>query len=82
MPKPSKPADSMPTSFEAALAELDQLIVQLERGDLPLAQSLSAYQRGAALLRYAQSELAAVEQQVLALEGEQLGPLAPKAEGT
>ena len=39
-----------PASFEAALAELEQLVATMEGGQLPLEQSLAAYKRGAALL--------------------------------
>ncbi|MCS6995875.1 MAG: exodeoxyribonuclease VII small subunit [Casimicrobiaceae bacterium] len=64
-----------PASFEAALAELESLVGQLERGELPLAESLAAYRRGAELIRYAQAELAQVEQAVRVLEGEVLKPI-------
>ncbi|ADO41491.1 exodeoxyribonuclease VII small subunit [Ketogulonicigenium vulgare] len=36
-------------SFEEALAELEQIVAQLERGDVPLEESISRYQRGAEL---------------------------------
>ena len=32
-----------PESFEAALAELDTIVQQLERGELPLTQALDAF---------------------------------------
>lgn len=68
MPKQSP----LPKNFEAALEELESLVSSLESGDLPLAESLNAYKRGAELLKYAQSELAQVEQQVKILEGDML----------
>jgi exodeoxyribonuclease VII small subunit len=70
MPKPQSP----PKNFEAALDELEKLVDSLEGGDLPLTDSLNAYKRGAELLKYAQSELAQVEQQVKILEGDALKP--------
>lgn len=68
MPKQSP----SPKNFEAALEELESLVSSLESGDLPLAESLNAYKRGAELLKYAQSELSQVEQQVKILEGDTL----------
>ena len=36
-------------SFEKALAELEQIVGKLERGDVPLAESITIYERGEAL---------------------------------
>ena len=36
-------------SFEAALAELETLVVQLEAGELPLEAALAVFERGQAL---------------------------------
>ena len=47
-----KPAPTAPVSYEAALEELELLLARLESGDMPLAQLLTQYQRGAALLKY------------------------------
>lgn len=33
-------------SFEAALAELETIVTRLERGDVPLEESISIYERG------------------------------------
>ncbi|MBA0902008.1 MAG: exodeoxyribonuclease VII small subunit, partial [Candidatus Nitrotoga sp.] len=38
-------------NFEAALAELEQLVADMEVGKLSLEDSLSSYQRGAELLK-------------------------------
>ena len=57
-----------PQSFEAALAELEALVATMEGGQLPLAQSLSAYKRGAELLAYCQAALKDAQQQVEVLE--------------
>ena len=69
----AKPA---PKTFETALEELERLVADLEGGNLPLADSLAAYKRGAELLKFAQGELAQVEQQVKVLEGDVLKPFA------
>jgi exodeoxyribonuclease VII small subunit len=36
-------------TFEAALKELETIVSQLERGDVPLAESVAIYERGEAL---------------------------------
>ncbi len=69
-------AKAPPQTFETALEELERLVANLEGGKLPLADSLAAYKRGAELLKYAQGELAQVEQQVKVLEGDVLKPFA------
>lgn len=63
---------SLPPTYEAALAELEQLVGQMESGALPLEQLLGSYQRGAALLKFCRSRLQAVEEQVKLLEDGQL----------
>jgi len=67
-------ADSgpLPESYEAALAELDALVARMESGSLSLEESLAAYRRGAALVRFCQQQLEKVEQQVRVLDGETL----------
>jgi exodeoxyribonuclease VII small subunit len=60
MAKPS----AVPASFEAALAELEEIVTAMEGGQLPLKESLVAYKRGADLLQYCQSTLKDAEQQV------------------
>ena len=36
-------------TFEKALAELEAIVSRLERGDVPLAESIAIYERGEAL---------------------------------
>ena len=63
-----------PTSYEAALQELEQLVVRIESGQLPLDQLLAGYQRGAALLALCRERLEAVQNQIQVLEGGALQP--------
>ena len=63
-----------PASYEAATAELDQLVRQMESAQLPLDQLLSSYQRGAFLLQFCQSKLQALEQQVNIIDNGQMKP--------
>lgn len=55
---------TQPSSFEAALAELESIVAKMEFAQLPLEQSLSDYKRGTELLVYCQKSLATIEQQV------------------
>lgn len=57
-----------PKSFEAALAELEAIVQDMESGKLSLEQSLVAYERGAQLLKHCQAALAAAEQKIQILE--------------
>ncbi|MCU0940994.1 MAG: exodeoxyribonuclease VII small subunit [Hydrogenophaga sp.] len=70
-PPPSGPVAE---SYEAALQELEQLVSQLDAGQLPLDQLLTRYQRGAALLAFCRDRLQAVEQQIQVFEAGQSKP--------
>ena len=67
-------AASPPENFEQAMAELAQLVTQMEGGQLPLEASVTAYARGSELVRYCAAQLEKVEAQVKVLEGEMLKP--------
>jgi exodeoxyribonuclease VII small subunit len=60
----SNKSQPTPASFETAVAELEDIVGQMESGNLALEQSLNAYKRGAELLQFCQKSLAEVEQQV------------------
>ena len=66
----------LPRSFEAALAELEDLVGRMETGELPLQESLAVYKRGAELLAYCQSALKDAQQQVQVMEKGLLQPFA------
>lgn len=59
-------------SFEDALRELEQVVGQLERGEVPLDQSIALYERGAALKKRCEAKLKEAEEKVakLTLDGE------------
>lgn len=57
-------ATNAPPNYESAIAELETIVTQLESSQLPLEQSLAAYQRGAELLKQCQQSLTNAEQQV------------------
>jgi exodeoxyribonuclease VII small subunit len=50
--------------LEQALAELEQVVDSLEKGDLPLEQSLVAFEKGIALSRQCQASLKEVERKI------------------
>lgn len=61
-------ATAAPASYEVAMGELEQLVAQLESGELPLEKMLSGYQRGAQLLQFCRDQLQAVEDQIKVLD--------------
>ena len=77
MPKKSV---AEPASFESAMAELEQLVANMESGELPLEASVAAYQRGSELVQYCAAQLERVEKQVKVLEGYMLKPFATDEE--
>jgi exodeoxyribonuclease VII small subunit len=57
-----KPVAEM--SFEEALSALEQVVGQLERGDVALEQSIALYERGAALKAHCAARLKEAEAKV------------------
>lgn len=51
-------------SFESSLASLEQIVHQLESGDLPLERALELFEEGVRLARRCQDQLSDVEQRV------------------
>jgi exodeoxyribonuclease VII small subunit len=51
-------------TFERALAELESIVARLERGDIALEESISAYERGEALKAHCAALLSAAEARV------------------
>ncbi|TMA37028.1 MAG: exodeoxyribonuclease VII small subunit [Deltaproteobacteria bacterium] len=64
-----------PPKFEEALAELEGLVQRLEKGELPLEDSLAAFERGVNLVRLLTQRLAEVEQRVEVLLKTEAGRL-------
>ncbi|WP_147126655.1 exodeoxyribonuclease VII small subunit [Shimia ponticola] len=54
-------------SFEEAMTELEQVVGQLERGDVALEQSITLYERGAELKAHCEAKLKAAEEKVAAI---------------
>lgn len=51
-------------TFEAALQELETIVNKMEQGDLPLEESLAAFERGVNLAKVGQETLKNAEQKV------------------
>ncbi len=67
MPEP--PAETAPPSFEGSLAELQQIVHDLEEGDLGLEASLARFEEGIRLLRSCYRILEEAEQKIEILTG-------------
>ena len=60
----NKAAKAEQPDFETAMRDLEDLVERLEQGDLPLEESLAAFERGVALTRSCQTALKEAEQKV------------------
>ncbi len=63
--EPSKPTQT--PSFEAAFAQLSDLVNRLESGALGLSDSITAYEQGVAILRQLNDELTTAEHRISVL---------------
>ena len=53
--------------FEEAMSELEQIVQQLERGDVPLDEAIAKFQEGMALSQYCNETLTKAEETVRAM---------------
>jgi exodeoxyribonuclease VII small subunit len=63
--------------FEASLRQLEQIVEQLEAGDLPLEQSLALFEQGVQLSRDCQKRLDEAERRVEILLKDESGSYTP-----
>ena len=63
-------------SFEVALKQLEEIVSKLERGDVPLEESIAIYERGEALKQRCEALLREAEERV-----EKIRTVAGKAVG-
>ncbi|MFV2051464.1 exodeoxyribonuclease VII small subunit [Aliiroseovarius sp. YM-037] len=54
-------------SFEEAMKALEEVVGQLERGDVPLEDSIALYERGAELKKRCEKKLKEAEEKVAAI---------------
>lgn len=64
MAKAGGNADVRSMSFEAALAELEGIIGELEGGQVALEESIALYERGAALKTHCEATLKAAREKI------------------
>ena len=63
------PSNSEQPTFEAALAELQRIVADLENGSVGLEESLARFERGVALLKTCYATLEQAEQRIELLVG-------------
>lgn len=85
MKKEEKKQDETEIDFEKALKELEEIVAQLEQGNLSLDKSLSLFERGVALARQCKAKLDAAQLRVAQLVKDKDGlfseePFAEEAE--
>lgn len=51
-------------TFEQAMAELERVVEALEKGEVPLEESITLYERGARLKAHCEAKLKAAEERV------------------
>jgi len=72
------PADIATLSFEKAVAELENIVARLERGDVALDESIAIYERGEALKKHCEALLSAAENRIEKIRVDRAG----KPQGT
>jgi len=60
----AKKTQAAPKSFEEALQELEQIVSDIEGGQVGLEDSLVKYERGTFLIRHCRGVLTSAEQQI------------------
>ena len=59
-----KPDDIAKLPFEKALAELEEIVQKLETGAVELEESISLYERGAALKAHCEAKLKSAQEKI------------------
>jgi exodeoxyribonuclease VII small subunit len=71
----AKKNQAAPKSFEDAITELEQILSQMEGGQVALEESLAKYERGTFLIRHCRGVLGAAEKQIELLSKAEDGSL-------
>lgn len=63
-------------SFEQAVSELEQIVNEMEAGEISLEESLKKFERGIKLVRASQQQLASAEQKIkILMSNDESSPL-------
>jgi len=71
--------DASGKKFESALEDLEQVVEQLESGELSLEDSLAAFEKGVGLVKFCNQKLNEVEKKIELLVKDKEGKLQLKA---
>jgi exodeoxyribonuclease VII small subunit len=73
---PEQPEQEKKPGFEAGLDQLEQVVKELERGDLPLERALELFEKGMALSESCRKQLEEAETRVeiLTAKGDRVQP--------
>ena len=67
-------------TFEQAMTQLEQIVAQIESGQVSLEESIAKYEQGTKLVQTCRSMLDAAEQKIQVLTETQSGDVAPAGE--
>jgi len=70
-----KAADSKPPTFEASLSKLEQIVDDMESGELPLEEIIEKYEEGMGYLKVCDDKLAEAEVKIRKLTRDDEGEL-------
>ena len=69
--KPSKKSPTEPKTFEEASARLDELVRQMESGQLPLDSMIAAFEEGRQLVAFCNAKLSEVQRRVETIKAQE-----------
>lgn len=70
-----------PKDFETSLKKLEEIVKELEEGELTLEQSLERYEKGIRLARFCSTKLEEAEKRIEMLQKDEQGELRRDADG-
>jgi exodeoxyribonuclease VII small subunit len=70
-----------PKDFETSLKKLEEIVKELEEGELTLEQSLERYEKGIGLARFCSTKLEEAEKRIEMLQKDEQGELRRDADG-